>query len=160
MRKVLGTMLVLTLVAVLAVPAFAGPRGAHRPDRAGGPGAGPMGIGQTIPAEVHTAIQTATQAAAAKALGMTPEALRQALTASRMPAIAAQKNVPLTTVQTAMKEARTQTINDLVKAGKLTAAQAAWLLQAGPGSGMGRGAGGGPRQGSGQGTGRGHGPRR
>jgi hypothetical protein len=117
-----------------------------------------MGTGQTIPAEVHTAIQTATQAAAAKVLGMTPEALRQALLTSRMAGIAAQKNVPLTTVQAAMRQARTQTINDLVKAGKLTAAQAAWLLQAGPGSG--RGAGARPQQGPGQGPGRGHGPRR
>ena len=117
-----------------------------------------MGVGQTIPADVHTAIQTATQAAAAKVLGMTPEALRQALTTSRMATIAAQKNVQLATVQAAMKQARTQTINDLVKAGKLTASQAAWLLQAGPGRG--RGAGGGPQQGPGQGAGRGRGPRR
>jgi hypothetical protein len=119
-----------------------------------------MGVGQAIPAEVHTAIQTATQAAAAKVLGVTPEALRQALTTSRMSAIAAQKNVQLATVQAAMKQARTQTINDLVKAGKLTAAQAAWLLQAGPGGSRGRGPGSGPQQGPGQGAGRGHGPRR
>jgi len=160
MKKVFGTMLILALVAILAVPAFAAPRGAHRPGPAGGrgPGAGPMGVGQAIPADVHTAIQTATQAAAAKVLGMTPEALRQALTTSRMATIAAQKNVHLATVQAAMKQARTQTINDLVKAGKLTASQAAWLLQAGPGSG--RGAGGGPQQGPGQGAGRGRGPRR
>jgi hypothetical protein len=155
MRKVLGMMVVLALVVILAVPAFAGPRGAQRPGPAGGrgPGAGPQGVAQTIPAEVHAAIQTATQAAAAQVLGMTPEALRQALTTSRMAAIAAQKNVPLSTVQAAMRQARTQTINDLVKTGKLTAAQAAVLLQAG------RGAGVGPQQGPGQGGGRGRGPR-
>lgn len=149
MKKTLVGTLVLALLIAVAVPALAAPWWANRPGPAAGrgPGGGPLAVGQTIPAEVHAVIEAATQAAAAKVLGMTPEALRQALATKRMVAIAAEKNVPIATVQTAMRTARAEAINELVKTGKLTAQQAALLLQAGPGRapGHGPGMGRGPR---------------
>jgi len=143
----------LVLVAQAAGPGFgpwmraaaAGPGGVPWP--AMGPGRGPrVGGGQTIPADVWTAIQTATFSGVAKALGMTPDALRQEVTSGKtIVAIAAAKNVSLADVQTAAANARRAAVNQALSAGKLTQDQANWLLRVGPARGFGFGPGAGPR---------------
>lgn len=162
MRKAIVGGLVLALLVIAAVPVFAAPWWASRPGPVAprGPGIGPLAVGQTIPADVHAAIEAGVQAAAANALGMTPEALRQALATKPMVVVAAEKNVPIATVGAAMQQARTTAINDLVKAGKLTAQQATVLLQAGPGRGRGFGGGVGAQPGYGPGYGIGYAPGR
>lgn len=138
MRAILITGgVVVALLVVSVAPAFAaGPpwaaprRGPVVQAPARGPGAG---IGATIPAEVRTAIESATHAAAAKVLGMTPQALEQELAARKtIAAIAAAKNVPLERVLTAMQDARKDAINKALKEGKINQVQADRLLQAGP----------------------------
>lgn len=144
MKKVLAGIFVIALVAALAIPAFAAPRGRGH----GRPGSGPGAGVAAIPADVHTAIETATRAAAAKALGITPEALAQEFAAGKtMVALAAAKNVPIATVRTAMVTARNAAIDSALGAGKITAEQAAWLKQMGPGRGRPGGGGRGPGQG-------------
>jgi hypothetical protein len=154
MKKILAIAFVVALVAVLAFPAFAAPRG-----RGGGRGPG-AAVAATIPAEVHTAIQTATREAAAKALGMTPEALAQEFAAGKtMVALAAAKNVPVATVRAAMVTARNAAIDSALQAGRITAEQAAWLKQAGPSGGFGMGDGPGRGRPGRGGRGPGQGPR-
>ena len=143
----------VVLVAQAAGPGFgpwmrpaaaAGPGGVPWP--AMGPGRGPwVGAGQTISADVWTAIQTATFSGVAKVLGMTPDALRQELTSKTIIAIAAAKNVSLADVQTAAADARRDAVNQAFKVGKITQDQANRLLQVGPARGFGFGPGAGPR---------------
>lgn len=143
---------VLALLTVSAVPAAAaGPRW--------GAGRGPVaGVAATVPADVHKAIEAATQAAAARALKMTPVEFEKERTAGKTLAVlAGARNVPLQTVQNAMQNARKYAINQAVAAGKLTKAQADALLQAGPRFGVTGQPGArpamGPRQGAQQGFG-------
>jgi hypothetical protein len=144
-------LLVATVAPAFAAgPPWAAPRrGPAVQAPAGGPGAG---VGTTIPAEVRTAIQNASQAAAVKTLGMTPQALQQELAARKtMAAIAAAKNVPLDKVLAAMQAARKDAIDKALKEGKINQVQADRLLQTGPsvsaapgtgpGAGIGRGRG-------------------
>ena len=147
MKKALAGIFVVALLVVVAVPVFAAPPWARG---TGGPGRGLGTPIAAIPAEVHAAIETATRAAAAKALGITPEVLAQEFAAGKtMVALAAAKNVPVATVQAAMVTARNAAIDSALQAGKITAEQAAWLKQMGPGRGRlgraGRGPGQGPR---------------
>jgi hypothetical protein len=169
---------ILALLAATVVPSFAAgpPRGAGR-----GPGAGMMPGGAPgpgaqrvpgIPQDVHESIETAVRGAAARVLNMTPDDLNNALRGGKtMAVIAAEKNMPLATVRTAMTNARRFAINQALAAGKITREQANALLQAGPrfaqgrGAGMGRHPGMGPATGPGAGMGPGpgmpqHGPRR
>lgn len=117
--------------AIAAGPPWAAPRGGPAVQApAGGPG---PGIGSTIPADVRTAIQTASQAAASRVLGMTLQALQKELAARKtIAAIAATKNVPLERVLTAMQAARKDAITKALKDGKINQVQADRLLQAGP----------------------------
>jgi len=115
---------VLALLVTFVAPAFAaGPPW-------GRPGAG---VAATIPADVHKAIETAVFAAAARVLKMTPEEFEKERAAGKTLAVlAAAKNVPLSSVQTAMVNARKFAINQALAAGKITKAQADALLQVGP----------------------------
>jgi hypothetical protein len=110
-----------------------------------GPGAGPRAEARAVPGipqDVHDAIETAVRGAAARVLNMTADDLGKALTAGKtMATIAAEKNVPLTTVQNAMLNARRFAINQALAAGKITREQATALLQTGPGFARGQGAG-------------------
>ncbi|MDQ7841460.1 MAG: hypothetical protein RDU83_10595 [bacterium] len=121
---------VLALLVVSVAPAIAaGPRWGT------GPGAG---VATTIPADVHKAIETATQAAAARVLKMTQADLAKERAAGKTLAyLAGAKNVPLQTVQTAVVNARKFAVNQALASGKITKAQADALLQAGPRFGMG-----------------------
>lgn len=132
MRAMLtATGVVLALLVVSVAPAMAaGPRWGTGPGAGRGPGAG---VATTIPADVHKAIETATQAAAARVLKMTPADLAKERAAGKTLAyLAGAKNVPLQTVQTAMVNARKFAINQALASGKITKAQADALLQAGP----------------------------
>jgi len=157
MKRVLAGIFVVALLVTLAVPAFAAP---PRARGTGGPGRGEVPMATAIPAEVHAAIEAATRAAAAKALGITPEVLALELGAGKtMMTLAAARNVPIATVRAAMVTARNAAIDAASKAGKITAEQAAWLKQRGPALGMaGAGAGRGRPGRAGRGPGRG--PRR
>lgn len=149
MKKMLIAVAAVALLAAVAVPAiaagppWAAPRGgpAFQAPAAGagtgwspGVGRGPWtNIAATIPAEVHTAIETAVRAAAARVLNIAPEALAQEMASGKtMAAIAAARNVPLATVQTAMTNARKYAVGQALAAGKITREQADALLQAGP----------------------------
>jgi hypothetical protein len=117
-------------------------------------------VAATIPADVHKAIETAVYAAAARVLRMTPEEFEKERAAGKtLAALAAAKNVPLATVQTAVVNARKYAINQARAAGKLTKAQADALLQAGPRFGRARESGQWPMVGPRQGTGPGFGSR-
>ncbi|MDI6771906.1 MAG: hypothetical protein QME77_04890 [bacterium] len=146
MRTVLTVAgIVLALLVVSVAPAMAaGPRwgtgpgagAAYGPGAGTGPGAGRgpgAGIAATIPADVHKAIEAATQAAAARVLKMTPADFSKERAAGKTLAyLSGAKNVPLQTVQTAMVNARKYAINQALASGKITKAQADALLQAGP----------------------------
>ncbi|MBM3471340.1 MAG: hypothetical protein FJX73_11215 [Armatimonadetes bacterium] len=124
-----GVLLALLVVSVAPAMA-AGPRWAPGPGAGRGPGAG---VAATIPADVHKAIETATQAAAARVLKMTPAEFEKERAAGKTLAyLAGAKGVPLQTVQTAMVNARKYAINQALASGKITKAQADALLQAGP----------------------------
>lgn len=132
MRAILTAAgVVLALLVVSVAPAMAaGPRWGTGPGAGRGPGAG---IATTIPADVHKAIETATQAAAARVLKMTPADLAKERAAGKtLSYLAGAKNVPLQTVQTAMVNARKFAVNQALASGKITKAQADALLQAGP----------------------------
>ena len=154
MKKALAGIFVVALLVVVAVPVFAAP---PRARGAGGPG---RGLGMpiaAIPAEVHAAIETATRAAAAKALGITPEVLAQEFAAGKtMVAVAAAKNVPVATVQAAMVTARNAAIDSALQAGKITAGEGGRGQHRGARGGRaggGGGGGGGGRAGRGPGQG-------
>jgi hypothetical protein len=158
---------VLALVAAAIVPAFAagppwgaGPLGAGRMPQAGlGPGAQRV---PGIPEDVHEAIETAVRGAAARVLNMTPDDVNKALTGDKtMAVLAAEKNVSLATVRTAMTNARRFAINQALAAGKITREQANALLETGPRFAGGPGARAMPRSGMSPGMGMHHrGPRR
>jgi hypothetical protein len=143
MKKLLITSVALALLAAVAIPAiaagppWAAPRGGpgfQAPAAGQRPGQGPgANAAATIPAEVHAAIETAVRGAAARVLRITPEALAQEMASGKpMAAIAAVRNVPLATVQTAMTNARKYAVGQALAAGRITKEQADALLQAGP----------------------------
>jgi hypothetical protein len=127
--------------AIAAGPPWAAPRGgpgfqapAAGQSPGGGPGQGPAAnIAAAIPAEVHAAIETAVRGAAARVLKITPEVLNQEMASGKtMAAIAASRNMPIATIQTAMTNARKFAVGQALAAGKITKEQADALLQAGP----------------------------
>lgn len=114
--KVAGIGLIVAIIALLAVPAAS----AQEPN--------PPGPGQGIYwEEIHESVH----AAAADALGMTPEELDAAIAdGATLWDLADEQGVDISDVWAAMDAARAEELEALAEAGVLTGAQTDWMLSA------------------------------
>ncbi len=130
MKKIVMVAILLGVVSVLGLGATLALAQGPTPTQPTAPGFGPGwmrgGFGFGFNSDLNTQMQTAV----AKALGMTLDELNAQLNAGKTIAqIAQSKNIDLTKLHDDIQAAHEAIIQQAVKDGKLTQAQADWMLQ-------------------------------
>ena len=130
MKKIVLVAVLLGVVSVLGLGATLAFAQGPTPTQPTTPGFGPGRMRGGFGFGFNTDLQSQMQTAVAKALGMTLDELNAQLSAGKTIAqIAQSKNIDLTKLHEDIQAAHEAIIQQAVKDGKLTQAQADWMLQ-------------------------------